>query len=452
VNRRLLTTSALALLLWLAASTAALGAAGSGSSGFRGGGGFGGGGGGGGFGGGFGGGGRGGAAIGVGGFLIFGGIFVVFIIVSMFAAWRVARLRRLRREDRDRRVRTAAAEALQDDIWFDPVTVDAQAAELFHACQAAWNAADRDRLATLIGKDLLQEWELRLDDFQSRGWHNEVSVRSGPKVEYVGLVNRDDDAEDRVVVRLEAVMRDVVITDSGEVRYRDQTQSEVIGLAEYWTLARRDNRWICVSIESDTEGTHHLSEPIVASPWSDTERLRDEAYVEGAVADTPPAGFLTSEIADLEFDGDARAAANDLSLADGRFAPHVLEAAARRAVAAWAEAVDGADGPLLAVASPAAVRDLLHPAGAGQNTRMVVRGPKVLSLRIIALDAGSQPPTMTVEVDVSGRRYVEDRETVALISGSRDRSVTFTERWLFSLDGGSDSPWRISRSVVGAGA
>ena len=52
------------------------------------------------------------------------------------------------------------------------------------------------------------------------------------------------------------------------------------------------------------------------------------------------------ELVDVDFDGDARAAALDLSVVDGRFAPAVLEAAARRAVAAWAEAVDGDDAAL----------------------------------------------------------------------------------------------------------
>ena len=53
-----------------------------------------------------------------------------------------------------------------------------------------------------------------------------------------------------------------------------------------------------------------------------------------------------AEVADLDFAGDAHAAALDLSLADGRFAPDVLEITARRAATAWAEAVDGDDARL----------------------------------------------------------------------------------------------------------
>jgi hypothetical protein len=119
--------------------------------------------------------------------------------------------------------------------------------------------------------------------------------------------------------------------------------------------------------------------------------------VETAVADGLPEGFTPADVADLDFDGDARAAALDLSVADPRFAPDVLEAAARRAVEAWAEAVDGADTALEAVASPSAVAELLHPRG--QSTRLVVRGPRVRSIGIVALDAGASPATMTIEVE-----------------------------------------------------
>ena len=160
------------------------------------------------------------------------------------------------------------------------------------------------------------------------------------------------------------------------------------------------------------------------------------------MADAVPEGISVAEVADLQFDGDAHAAAMDLSVADGRFAPDVLEVAARRAVDAWAEAVDGSDGPLQAIAHPDAVRELLHPGGA--STRLVVRGPKVKQIRVAALDAGSKPPTMSIEVDLAGRRYVEDRATTLVVSGSRSREVSFTEHWTFALDGPPEQPWRLT--------
>jgi len=172
--------------------------------------------------------------------------------------------------------------------------------------------------------------------------------------------------------------------------------------------------------------------------------------VETAVADGLPEGFTPADVADLDFDGDARAAALDLSVADPRFAPDVLEAAARRAVEAWAEAVDGADAALEAVASPSAVAELLHPRG--QGTRLVVRGPRVRSIGIVALDAGASPATMTIEVELGGVRYAENRDTAAVVSGSRTATSTFTERWTLALDGPDESPWRIVRTTGAASA
>jgi hypothetical protein len=126
---------------------------------------------------------------------------------------------------------------------------------------------------------------------------------------------------------------------------------------------------------------------------------------------------------------------------DGRFAPAVLEAAARRAVEAWAEAVDGADAALERAATPAAAHALLYPHGT--NTRLVVRGPRLQALRIAALDAHAQPPTMAVEAELRGRRYLEDRDTAAVLEGSKDREAAFTERWTLALGADPATPWRI---------
>src|SRR5690606_19271196 len=99
--------------------------------------------------------------------------------------------------------------------------------------------------------------------------------------------------------------------------------------------------------------------------------------LERAAGDALPAGVAVAEVADGDLADEARAQALDLSLVDERFAPHVLEAAARRVVAAWAEAVDGEDEPLEAVADPAAVRTLLYPGDPSGRTRLVVRGPRL---------------------------------------------------------------------------
>ena len=121
----------------------------------------------------------------------------------------------------------------------------------------------------------------------------------------------------------------------------------------------------------------------------------------------------------------------------------MLEVAARRAVQAWAEAVDGDDSALHAIATPEAVRGLLHPGDPGGQTRLVVRGPRVKHMAVTALDAGADPPTMAIEVEIVGRRYIEDRNTTAVLAGSQTRAATFTEHWTLALAGDATTPWRI---------
>jgi len=436
-------TALLAVLFTLALEANALAAAGGGSSGFRGGGG------GGGFSGGGGGFSGGGAAAGGGSPVIL--ILIVLAVVIVFLLGAIKRHRVVkRRRARVRDVELASAVAADDDAAFAADAVRSAAAALYSEVQEAWTARDLARLEQLAGPDLLVEWRRRLDDFARKGWHNRVQVRGEPHVEYVGLVNRDDDAEDRVVVRIECVLRDYVATASGTRIMRAGADGDTVTSCEYWTLFKRDGAWRLASIEQDAEGAHHLDRPIVPTPWDDAERLRDEAVAERAAAEAAPAGFAPAQLADLDFDGTARAAALDLALADGRFDPDLIEASVRRVVDAWAHAVDGDDAALESAARPAAVAELLHPGDAGRQTRLVVRGPRVEAVRIAALDAAAEPATIAVELQVAGRRYVEDRDTAAVVAGSRDREAAWTEHWTLALDGAGEWPWRIAATGVPA--
>jgi predicted lipid-binding transport protein (Tim44 family) len=56
------------------------------------------------------------------------------------------------------------------------------------------------------------------------------------------------------------------------------------------------------------------------------------------------------------------------------------------------------------------------------------------------------PATMTVELELGGNRYVEDRDTTSVVSGSKDSPTTFTERWTLALDGPDEAPWRIVKT------
>src|SRR5207237_1258949 len=136
-------------------------------------------------------------------------------------------------------------------------------------------------------------------------------------------------------------------------------------------------------------------------------------------------------------------AALDLSLVDGRFAPDVLETVVRTAVAAWVEAIDGADDALDAVASPEAVAALLYGGDASRRTRTVLRVARVERVTIVSLDKDATPARMAVEIAARGRRYVEDRDTTDVVSGSKDRETSFAMRWTFALDDSDTTPWRL---------
>jgi hypothetical protein len=57
---------------------------------------------------------------------------------------------------------------------------------------------------------------------------------------------------------------------------------------------------------------------------------------------------------------------------------------------------------------------------------------------------------MTIEVEVGGRRYVEDRDTAAVVSGSKDRAAAFGERWVLALAGPDEAPWRVVEAGTAA--
>jgi predicted lipid-binding transport protein (Tim44 family) len=377
-------------------------------------------------------------------------LYVIFARVipharsSMSARGGTATASRRRTAERQRRVTAAAAEAAEDDPEFAADAVKPAAVTLFKKIQAAWDAGDRTKLSTLVAPGLLAEWDRRLDDLDRRGWHNHVEVIGEPTAEYVGLSHRGE-ASDTVTVRIEAKLRDYVTDRYGNHLKRAGRLTDTVKVREFWTLGRsQTGPWRLISIEHAAEGSHVLDEQIVATPWSDNQALQQESLIEMATADAVPEGTQIAEVADLDFAGDARAAALDLSLADGRFAPDVLEITARRAARAWAEAVDGDDARLHSIAHGQAVNDLLYPADPSRRTRLVVRGPEVRKLRILALDAAAQPPTMTIEVELHGRRYIEDRDTAAILSGSQSRATTFKERWTFALDGDARQPWLLT--------
>ena len=346
------------------------------------------------------------------------------------------------RAEREQATRLAAAEAAQDDPLFDPELVQQRAATLFVSIQRAWSADAVEDLRRWVGPELMVEWEARLADFRRKGWRNRVDVLDGPGVHYVGVTNRAGDAEDRAVVLLRARLRDVVLDRYGNELPHEE--GEVARISEYWTLGKRQGEWVVVSIEQEREGAHHLAAPLVASPEGDSDRIRAEAVMEVAAEDTV-GSHQVGELLSPAFSGDARAAALDLSLVDGRFAPDVLATAVGEVVEAWVHAIDGPDEPLAARTTPEALTALLYPTRTGRD-RLVIRGVDVRSMTIAAVTPGA-PPEVALQLEVAGVQYVEDRDTTEVLAGSKRRRTTTRQEWTLRLGDDARRPWTVVRAA-----
>ncbi len=374
-------------------------------------------------------------------------IVLALIATAVFrAAWLAEKVReaRRRRAERDRQMTNVATDAATIEPAFDPDHVHRGAAELFVEIQHAWSARDVAQLHTLVGVELMVEWERRLDDFRARGWHNIVEIIDGPTVQYINLTNRGTREKDRVVVFLEATVADYVrIDDSGMIMTHNAGASPQTSVGEYWTLAPVGDGWRLISIEQPAEGEYHLHERPIPRP-EDDEGLRDDTFLEMAAATELPAGFTDADLVNVEFAVDARSAALDLSLADPRFSEDVLTTSVRQLIAAWAQAVDGPDDELIALATTAAIDQMLFESDAARRTRVVVRGPKVRRVQVAQIDVTHTPPQMRIDAELGGIRYVENRDTTEVVEGSQTRTSAFTEQFTCQLiDGASARPWQI---------
>src|SRR5262249_57798213 len=85
-----------------------------------------------------------------------------------------------------------------------------------------------------------------------------------------------------------------------------------------------------------------------------------------------------------------------------------------------------------------------------KNRRLVVRGPRVRSVKIVGLDTHAKRPSMLVELRVSGRRFVEDRTTTTVLGGDKSVVASFTQHWRMELTDDDAHPWRIAAVESGS--
>ena len=53
------------------------------------------------------------------------------------------------------------------------------------------------------------------------------------------------------------------------------------------------------------------------------------------------------------------------------------------------------------------------------------------------------PIRVAVDAKVTGVRYIEDRDTLAVVAGAKDRETTFIQRFVLQLDDDPERPWML---------
>jgi predicted lipid-binding transport protein (Tim44 family) len=186
--------------------------------------------------------------------LILAGVIGMLVLISVRANQQIG--------TRARAVSRAATQAAQHDPDLAASRVQQIAEELYREARTAWEARDAERLAQIMEPDVLEQFARGMNRH-----HHHVILRSVRRVQYVGLVNRGD--ERRVVVYIVARVRDYV--EAADVHHKqDSAVATARVLSEYWTLVKRDGRWLVAGIEDLNAGKHHLTEPIVATPGGAT--------------------------------------------------------------------------------------------------------------------------------------------------------------------------------------
>jgi hypothetical protein len=194
--------------------------------------------------------------------------------------------------------------------------------------------------------------------------------------------------------------------------------------------------WRVVHVESDIEGQHYLTDPL-PEEGSD-QQLHDEATISTAVDSAPSADMSVTELTDV--DASTKGQLLDLSLVDGRYAPDVIAACACEIARAWESATFARDRKQLEPwCTPEAAGQLFAPAPHRVRRVLDVETRRV---QITGLDRDSDPPTVSVTVELHGRRWLADDWGIT-ISGSNRRHRDFAEQWTLRLDPSMQCPWRL---------
>jgi hypothetical protein len=331
-------------------------------------------------------------------------VFAVALLITFGVVWvrsvisggRRGRLRLMARR-RAPRARLAAVEAALDDPAFAPERIEGAVAEI---------------LPQVLG--------------------NTGRVEGRPRIDILGVVNREGETEDRVVVRVRAHVA------------RSQPAAglpRVFQIDERWTLVHHGMRWRVSADTGDPLAASLLSSPLVAGPQDDTGRLR-EASLEELTEPHRQGADAPGQLADPTAPPPQRL--RDLAVADDRFDPLLIEAAIGHIVQAWEASSDGGDAPLLAVATGAGAHALNFPAPGTSRRR--IRDATLRRWEVTGLDADATPPRVEVRVRIKAAVWTD---AAVLSAGDAPAARRLELVWTLELDDATHPHprWRLASST-----
>jgi hypothetical protein len=354
--------------------------------------------------------------------IVAGGLFVLF---WAFAAALVVRDEVMLRMQ-SRSAARAALEAAADDPAFDPDGLRSRAVELWNAVQSAHADGDLDRLAAekVVAPPLLTALRREAAFVGERQWL-ELMPEETLRAWLLGIVNRDEDRNDRAVVHLKCFGKRM-------------PEEQVEYFEEYYVLGRRDDGawWVADRMDVD-EGLDFKDAHFILQEADDIERLRDASLQELASDDAIGARIV--ELSSSAYRDDPVAIARDLSLLDGRYDQAVIEAAVRTVLRAWENVRIDEGTDLKLVSTGDAVKELM---GQGAQLRLL-RNVTFRKAAPAGFAEQAQPPRMDVSIEYDARMR---RENVPLADLTENdiRRHRWTATWTLELCEEPGRPWRLA--------
>lgn len=344
----------------------------------------------------------------------------------------VRRRAELRERRRARKAQAAAVEASLEDEAFAPERVRGTVREMLAFAEDVWSERE-PRTSTRVDAQVIRLWARSMTGWLGVG----VRLVDEPAVDFLRVVNRPGEDEDRLVLRVRLRLR--------RARHGQLGEARTVTVDERWTLGRAHGDWTVLSIDPDPLAPGVLAAGLIPAEWEDQQRLREQSLAElgttdAAIDATDLSGLVSPSAAPPQ-------QLLELSQVDGRFDPELIDATIRHIVEAWEEAGTGSQRPLASLASPEAFQMLLHPPLGDPRNRLVLRDAVVARYEPTRLVLASQPPELEIAITVSAVRYILASVSRTHVGGSVEIRHEMQLEWTLAVSTSKTTPWQLTRTT-----